>query len=260
MQHKIFLGGLSGITTRVALEEYFNKFGSVIKIDVPKRKKNTKFSKGYGVLSIKEQSSMQKIIDIKYHRVEGRLIHCKPFLKGDKLKNQTNKTQQLRIYVSDIPLDYENSDLFQIFSKFGRVEDAYIIRELESKVSRGYGYVMFFDRESAVKAIKAQNVEVRGGSVLKIEEFKQRGQKKKLSQAEEPTQKNIVSQKSQNNTGQTASRLAKLSINETQSRDCKPTKKAYYKNGRGSAENHNALNIFFNPVQRRGRKRLFQLW
>ena len=63
-----------------------------------------------------------------------------------------------RIYVKNIPLHYSDTLLNKIFSRYGRVTKAYIIRDRFTK-SRGFGFVSFHD------TFVAQNL-VRMGFVM----------------------------------------------------------------------------------------------
>ena len=78
---KIFVGGLSLCTTDNDLLKYFESFGDVFKAYVifdPK----TKRSKRFGFVIMKDQSSVDKILDVQEHSVKETTINCKRFDKS----------------------------------------------------------------------------------------------------------------------------------------------------------------------------------
>lgn len=177
MSSKIFLGGLSGITTKEDLMKYFTKFGKVLKVKLPKKKINPKFSIGYGILKMSNNGATKIIIRQKDHIINGRTISAKPFLKGNSLKKLSNKFQNLRVFVKEIPKEFTNEDLYAIFSKIGKLKDCYIIFDLETKEPRGFGYVTFLRKKAARKAIATSEI-IYKGKVLKVSEFISRKNRK----------------------------------------------------------------------------------
>ncbi|GKC56249.1 U11/U12 small nuclear ribonucleoprotein 31 kDa protein [Tanacetum coccineum] len=70
------------------------------------------------------------------------------------------------VYVSNLDYGLTNSDLFTIFSTFGKVAKVTILRDRVSRESRGVAFVLFVVREDAVKAVKGVNGKVLNGRTL----------------------------------------------------------------------------------------------
>lgn len=178
MNNKIFLGGLSGTTSQDDLIRYFTTFGTVNKLDLPKKQNNSKFCKGFGTLTMAEKRAAKRIINQKIHVINDRVVHCRPFLKGSQLKNQVNHFHLKKIFVKDFSPMIRNNDLLEVFQKFGRINDAYIIRELKTRVSRGFGFVIFETEHAAQKAAEAKEIFTKNGELIKILAFKDKKMRK----------------------------------------------------------------------------------
>ena len=61
-----------------------------------------------------------------------------------------------KIYVGGLPYSYEEEDLKTLFSEFGEVTSAIIIKDRESQRSKGFGFVEFDKEDEAKAAIEAK--------------------------------------------------------------------------------------------------------
>lgn len=62
-----------------------------------------------------------------------------------------------KLIVNYLPLSMTNIDLKELFAPYGNVEEAKIVLDRMTKVSRGYGFVKFSTPEEAEKAVGALN-------------------------------------------------------------------------------------------------------
>lgn len=74
------------------------------------------------------------------------------------------------IYVGNLPYDASDSDLQQLFEKFGTVSSARVVSDRETGRSKGFGFVEMNDRAEAEKAIEGTNGTEMNGRALRVNE------------------------------------------------------------------------------------------
>lgn len=74
------------------------------------------------------------------------------------------------IYVGNLPYDATDSDLQQLFEKFGTVAAARVVIDRTTGRSKGFGFVEMNDRDEAQKAIDGANGADMNGRPLRVNE------------------------------------------------------------------------------------------
>jgi cold-inducible RNA-binding protein len=78
----------------------------------------------------------------------------------------------MNIYVGNLASDVKDEELQALFSKHGRVESVKIIRDMFSRVSKGFGFVEMPGKAEAEKALSALNTYELNGKKLVVNEAK----------------------------------------------------------------------------------------
>lgn len=75
-----------------------------------------------------------------------------------------------KVYVGNLPWSVTDEKLKELFSTFGEISEAIVIKNKFSKRSKGFGFVTFSDEESAKKAISEMNEKEVEGRKLNVTE------------------------------------------------------------------------------------------
>ncbi|PUZ22681.1 RNA-binding protein [Chitinophaga parva] len=76
----------------------------------------------------------------------------------------------MNIYVANLHYRLNDEDLHQIFSEFGEVTSAKIIKDHETGRSRGFGFVEMPNQEEGAKAMESLNGNTIEGKQLTVNE------------------------------------------------------------------------------------------
>ncbi|GBG72690.1 hypothetical protein CBR_g12258 [Chara braunii] len=71
--------------------------------------------------------------------------------------SRSKEADDSNLYVGYLPSMVDDEGLLLLFSQFGRVEDAKVIRDRNTGQSKGYGFVKYSDAASATQAVAAMN-------------------------------------------------------------------------------------------------------
>ena len=83
---------------------------------------------------------------------QDRTIECKQKLKKTRLTKYTRELQERKFFVSGLPSYINSAKLLEFFeTNVGPTEIAYVIKHRKSKKSRGFGFVVFKNKEDTLK-------------------------------------------------------------------------------------------------------------
>lgn len=102
-------------------------------------------SRGFGFITFEEPSSVENVLKVPVHTLDGKKIdpkHATPKGRG-KANGKTKK-----IFVGGVSQDTSSEEVRAYFSQFGRVEEAVMLMDQQTKRHRGFGFVTFDTEES----------------------------------------------------------------------------------------------------------------
>lgn len=75
---------------------------------------------------------------------------------------KVDTSKHFHVFVGDLASDVDTNALKAAFKNFGEISEAKVIRDAQTMKSKGYGFVSFPSKESALKAIEEMNGQMLG--------------------------------------------------------------------------------------------------
>uniref|UniRef100_A0A5F8GP67 RRM domain-containing protein n=1 Tax=Monodelphis domestica TaxID=13616 RepID=A0A5F8GP67_MONDO len=112
----------------------------------------TNRSRCFGFITFSSLSEADAAMAASPHEVDGSRVELKRAVSREDSCKPGAHARVKKIFVGGIKGDVSESDLVRHFSQFGPVEKAEIIVNKQSGKKRGFGFVHFFDHDTADKA------------------------------------------------------------------------------------------------------------
>ena len=77
-----------------------------------------------------------------------------------------------KLYIGNLSPDADKASLKALFSMFGKVKEAYVVKDRETGQSKGFGFVLMNNDVEAQSAIKALDGKKCGDYTVKVSEAK----------------------------------------------------------------------------------------
>merc|ERR1712227_1195418 len=104
---KMFIGGLSKSTTTESLKAYFEGFGAVKDVSV-KMDPMTQQSRGFGFVLFEDDSSIESVLAVNVHNLDGKKIDPKKAERRDG-----------KMFVGGVKADTTDQCIMDYFAQFG---------------------------------------------------------------------------------------------------------------------------------------------
>jgi len=146
-QRKLFVGGLSWITTEDGLRQYFDNLGLHVDTVTIMRDKRGR-SRGFGFLTLASPKEIEMAISFHLH-IDGRKVEAKRAIPQSDMSNHAKK-----IFVGGLPVSLTNIDFRKYFESFGKVLESQIMTDRDSGRSRGFGFITFEEEKTAAEVLQ----------------------------------------------------------------------------------------------------------
>lgn len=151
--YKVFVGGLSVNCKSRELRQYLEKFGEVTQCDVAGEKEGK--SKGFAFATFRTKEARLSALG-KNHNLKGKTFEVRELVDSSKNSELLQELSRRKLYLSNLKKSVSESELASFFSKYGKVEELTINRDVDTQESKGFGFVMFADSAS-IRSILGSN-------------------------------------------------------------------------------------------------------
>ena len=153
-EFKVFITGLSGLCNVSELLSFLRgKIAGVVSVSIPRKTKS-----GFAFVQLKDKATEERLLAMKTLTFKKRILAVKRYLGGNQLAKFKANVNKRRLFVYSIPLHTKDTQLYHLFSKFGEVENAYMIRDRKTRRATSYGYVLFRSQKVAEEVASLQKV------------------------------------------------------------------------------------------------------
>jgi polyadenylate-binding protein len=163
----VFIKNLDKSITTKNLNDTFLQFGGIVSCKIAYDDKSGE-SKGYGFI----QFQTQEAADLAIQSVNGMLLkNQKVFVaqfipRRERMAANASK-KFTNVYVKNLPDDFDEAKLREMFTAFGEIKSAVLMKGGEQK-NKNFGFVNFDKAEEAEQAVDALNNNTYDGKVLYV--------------------------------------------------------------------------------------------
>ncbi|KAJ1218729.1 hypothetical protein NDU88_006306 [Pleurodeles waltl] len=174
---KMFIGGLSWDTSKKDLTEYLSRFGEVVDCTI-KTDPVTGRSRGFGFVLFKDSGSVDKVLELKEHKLDGKLIDPK------RAKALQGKEPPKKVFVGGLSTDTSEEQIREYFGAFGEIENIELPMDTKTNERRGFCFITYADEAPVKKLLESRYHQIGSGKCeIKVaqpkEVYKQQQQQQK---------------------------------------------------------------------------------
>jgi nucleolin len=171
----VFVGRLSWNVDNDWLKSEFEECGEVVAARV-QMDRNTGKSRGFAYVEFADPASVEKALEFSGKEIDGRPINVDRSTSNKSSGGAGNPSDARRsaygdktsppssvLFAGNLSFDATEDSLWDVFAEYGDVKGVRVPTDRDSGKVKGYGYVEFFDIETAKKAFEGtQGMELLG--------------------------------------------------------------------------------------------------
>ncbi len=123
------------------------------------RDRNTKMSLGYGFVKfIDFKDAVEAVEEKNGYEIEGKR------LKVSFARPPSNNIKNCKLYVTNLPRDYDHVKVSQLFGHFGEIIECRVLRDTHANQYKGVAFIQFAERSQSDAALSLNDTYVPGGT------------------------------------------------------------------------------------------------
>ncbi|KQJ98782.1 heterogeneous nuclear ribonucleoprotein A0 isoform X2 [Brachypodium distachyon] len=163
---KIFVGGLPRDTTPAVFQKHFGQYGEIIDSVIMKNK-HTSQPRGFGFITYADPAVVDHVMEDS-HVINGKQVEIKRTIPKDSMQSNPRDFKTKKIFVGGLPSTLTEDDFKDFFEKYGTVVDHQIMRDHQTRRSRGFGFVVFCSEQVVDDLLANGNMIDLAGSKVEI--------------------------------------------------------------------------------------------
>ena len=160
----LYIGGIPGNFSERDVLSYFQQFTPLAKFTMITSPARSLPNSYFGYLML-PADAIGEVRSYQHYFGEQRIV-CEEYLGDERSSNLRNSLKRRRVFVRNIKKNISDDDLHRVFSKFGAVESAFIIKDHLTGKSRSFGYVTFQDEQPAFALVAKGTLLIKGFRVF----------------------------------------------------------------------------------------------
>jgi len=168
--NRLYFGNLAFDKVDNDVRTIFDGCGEITDIHII-RDRYSRRSQGYGFITFADEESKEKAL-----KLDGKEFFGRPLKVNLEARNRDPSVRskaKTRLFIKNIPTDKTEDEVKALFTKFGSIENFFFIKDHNTDVSRGFGFMDFANAAEAQAALSMNGEQAFGGPlVVKIAEEK----------------------------------------------------------------------------------------
>ena len=170
---RVFVGSLPANTNKKELLDIMRQYADVkdITLAIGSNKNNEVVCKGFAFITcIKRAGVLELLRQNSILQYKGRNLTLREFKTGEQLHREMYQFNERRVFVGNICSTVQLDELWHLFSKYGPIENVYLVNDEGSKKSK-FGYVIMKDSRDADLIVSQTWSMHYKGRLLKLSKF-----------------------------------------------------------------------------------------
>ena len=173
-RYRVFVGSVPANTDRYHLLAFIRRYVKVLDLTlaISTKRKDEGKCKGFAFVACENEEDMLNLLELNSRlRYQDRILTFREFQTGKQLESEMVNFKERRIFVGNICPSVTVDDLRELFTKFGVIENVYLVNDEHSSNSK-FGYVIMKRKKDADQVLDEMSEISLKGRKLKLDRFK----------------------------------------------------------------------------------------